>query len=94
MSSSLTELRCNVPQPPSFELKLAPEHVDLHHPRMTGTEAEVNWSMLNHGRSVLSSKCHNLDDEQLKLRTVSPGKLTLLGLLRRMSKVEHPWFQR
>jgi hypothetical protein len=50
--------------------------------------------MLNHGRSVLSSKCHNLDDEQLKLRTVSPGKLTLLGLLRRMSKVEHPWFQR
>jgi uncharacterized damage-inducible protein DinB len=61
---------------------------------MTGTEAEVTWSMLNYCRSVLLLKCQNLDDEQLKQRAVLPSSLTLLGLLRHMTKVEHYWFQR
>ena len=72
----------------------AVEHVDLRYPHMTGTEAEVTWSMVDYCRSVLLLKCQNLDDEQLKQRAVSPSNLTLLGLLRHMTKVEHYWFQR
>jgi len=72
----------------------AVEHVDLRYPRMTGTEAEVTWSMVDYCRSVLLLKCQNLDDEQLKQRAVPSSDLTLLGLLRHMTKVEHYWFQR
>jgi uncharacterized damage-inducible protein DinB len=72
----------------------AVERVALAEPRLSGTEAEVTWSVLEYCRSVLLLKCQGLDDEQLKRRAVAPSNLTLLGLLRHLTKVEHYWFQR
>src|ERR1019366_3848513 len=62
--------------------------------RMSSTEEQVTWSMVEYCRSVLLLKCQNLSDEQLKLRATPPSELSLLGLLRHMTKVERYWFQR
>jgi uncharacterized damage-inducible protein DinB len=72
----------------------AVEHVEPAFPRMTGTEAQVTWSMVEYCRSVLLLKCQNLSDQELKARAVAPSELSLLGLLRHMTKVERYWFQR
>jgi uncharacterized damage-inducible protein DinB len=72
----------------------AVEHVEPSFPRMTGTEAQVTWSMVDYCRSVLLLKCQNLSDGQLKRRATPPSELSLLGLLRHLTKVEHYWFQR
>jgi uncharacterized damage-inducible protein DinB len=72
----------------------AVEHVEPSFPRMTGTEAQVTWSMVDYCRSVLLLKCQNLSDGQLKRRASPPSQLSLLGLLRHLTKVEHYWFQR
>jgi len=70
------------------------EHVEPSFPRMSGTEEQVTWSMVDYCRSVLLLKCQNLSDHQLKLRATPPSELSLLGLLRHMTKVERYWFQR
>ncbi len=72
----------------------AVEHVEPAFPRLTGTEGEVTWSMVDYCRSVVLLKCQNLSDEQLKRRATPPSALSLLGLLRHLTKVEHYWFQR
>ena len=72
----------------------AVEHVEPHFPRMSGTEAQVTWSMVDYLRSVLLLKCQNLGDEQLKRRATPPSQLSLLGLMRHLTKVERYWFQR
>jgi uncharacterized damage-inducible protein DinB len=72
----------------------AVEHVEPSFPRMTGTEAQVTWSMVDYCRSVLLLKCQNLNDDQLKSRATPPSELSLLGLVRHLTKVERYWFQR
>jgi hypothetical protein len=62
--------------------------------KVNGSEADIDWSMLEHFRSVLLSKCRGLNEEHLKLRSVEPSSLSLLGLLRHMSEVEISWFAR
>src|ERR1019366_8175867 len=76
------------------EFMPAVEHIEPSFPRMSGTEEQVTWSMVEYCRSVLLLKCQNLSDEQLKLRATPPSELSLLGLLRHMTKVERYWFQR
>jgi uncharacterized damage-inducible protein DinB len=51
-----------------------------------------NW--LTHHRLTLLKKCSGLTEEQLKLRTVEPSTLSLLGLVRHMAEVERWWFRR
>ena len=72
----------------------AVEHVEPSFPRLNGTEEQVTWSMVEYCRSVLLLKCQNLSDGQLKRRATPPSELSLLGLLRHMTKVERYWFQR
>jgi hypothetical protein len=72
----------------------AVEHVEPSFPRLAGTESQVVWSMVDYLRSVVLLKCQNLSDDQLKERAVAPSDLTLLGLVRHLTKVEHYWFQR
>jgi uncharacterized damage-inducible protein DinB len=55
-------------------------------------------SMLNawleYHRATLAIKCEGLTDEQLRLRSVPPSTLSLLGLVRHMADVERNWFRR
>ena len=44
-------------------------------------------------RSTLATKCTGLTDDQLRQRSVPPSRLTLLGLVRHMAKVERYWFR-
>jgi uncharacterized damage-inducible protein DinB len=39
-------------------------------------------------------KCDGLDDAQLKVRSVEPSSMSLLGLVRHMAEVERNWFRR
>ncbi|MFE1785297.1 DinB family protein [Streptomyces sp. NPDC059506] len=51
-----------------------------------------NW--LEYHRQTLAVKCEGLTPEQLRLRSVSPSSLSLLGLVRHMAEVERNWFRR
>ena len=52
----------------------------------------VAW--LEYHRATLEQKCEGLTDDQLRMRSVPPSTLSLLGLVRHMAKVEHSWFRR
>lgn len=49
---------------------------------------------LDYHRDTLLHKCQGLTAEQLKLRSVEPSSLSLLGLVRHMADVERAWFRR
>jgi uncharacterized damage-inducible protein DinB len=51
-------------------------------------------SWLDFHRATLLWKADGLDDDQLRLRSVPPSSLTLLGLVRHMAEVERWWFRR
>lgn len=57
-------------------------------------ERAVLVDYLRHYRLTLEMKCEGLDDEQLARRSVPPSALSLLGLVRHLTKVEHSWFRR
>jgi hypothetical protein len=44
-------------------------------------------------RLTLGMKCEDLSPEQLVTRSVPPSTMSLLGLVRRMARVEYNWFQ-
>ena len=48
---------------------------------------------LTHYRATLARKCAGLSPADLARRAVPPSRLSLLGLLRHMARVEHFWFQ-
>ena len=58
---------------------------------MVEREALEDW--LDYHRQTLLSKCAGLTSEQLKMRSVEPSRLTLLGLVRHMTDVERWWFR-
>jgi uncharacterized damage-inducible protein DinB len=49
---------------------------------------------LDFHRATLLHKCAGLDEDQLRRRTCPPSTLSLLGLVRHMTEVEHAWFGR
>jgi uncharacterized damage-inducible protein DinB len=49
---------------------------------------------LDHYRGALERKCAGLDAEQMGRRSVPPSAISLLGLVRHLSRVEHHWFRR
>jgi hypothetical protein len=51
-------------------------------------------SWLDYHRLTLLMKCAGLTPEQLRLRSVEPSSMSLLGLVRHMSEVERSWFRR
>jgi uncharacterized damage-inducible protein DinB len=48
---------------------------------------------LDFHRRTLLGKCAGLTAEQLRLRSVEPSPLSLLGLVRHMAEVERSWFR-
>lgn len=57
-------------------------------------EAELLRGLLDWHRSTLLHKCAGLTGEQLATAPVPGSNLSLLGLIRHLSKVERIWFRR
>ena len=49
---------------------------------------------LDYHRVTLLMKCDGLSPEQLRVRSVPPSTMSLLGLVRHMAEVERSWFRR
>ncbi|WP_031077874.1 DinB family protein [Streptomyces sp. NRRL WC-3742] len=62
-------------------------------PPMAADEAPMLHAWLDYHRATLALKCEGLTDDQLRLRSVPPSNLSLLGLVRHMAEVERYWFQ-
>jgi uncharacterized damage-inducible protein DinB len=56
-------------------------------------ERTLLTSFLDYQRQTLAMKCERLTDEQIRTRSVEPSGLSLLGLVRHMTKVERVWFR-
>ena len=67
-------------------------------PRMTRRprrgERAVLVEYLEHYRATLELKCEGLTPEQLGTRSVPPSRMSLLGMVRHLARVEHSWFRR
>ncbi|MFD3543549.1 DUF664 domain-containing protein, partial [Streptomyces sp. NPDC058662] len=61
-------------------------------PALTGDEYQTLTTVLQRQRDTLMMKCAGLDTEQLRRRAVPTSRLTLLGLVRHLTEVEHGWF--
>ena len=60
---------------------------------LTGPERPMLQAFLDWQRTTLLIKCAGLTGAQLAERAVPPSSLTLLGLVRHMTKVERAWFR-
>ncbi len=56
-------------------------------------ERAMLQAFLNWHRATLLYKCQRLTGEQLAERSVPPSDLSLLGLIRHMTRVERTWFR-
>ncbi|MEG8179923.1 DinB family protein [Nocardia terpenica] len=61
-------------------------------PPGTSGERETLTGFLQYQRDTLAWKCSGLTAEQLRQRAVPPSNLSLLGLIRHLTAVEHSWF--
>lgn len=61
-------------------------------PRIAGERAALQGWLTYH-RQALLAKCAGLTGEQLKIASVPPSNLTLLGLVRHLAEVERYWFR-
>jgi uncharacterized damage-inducible protein DinB len=68
--------------------------VDRKPEPLLGGERTMLEGWLDYHRETLLMKCVGLTAEQLKLRSVEPSSLSLLGLVRHMADVERSWFTR
>jgi uncharacterized damage-inducible protein DinB len=60
----------------------------------TGDERSTLLAFLEWQRATLARKCAGLAPDQLRIRSVEPSTLSLLGLVRHMADVERGWFRR
>jgi uncharacterized damage-inducible protein DinB len=60
---------------------------------LTGPERPMLQAFLDWQRATLLYKCAGLTGEELARRTVPPSSLSLLGLVRHMTRVERAWFR-
>ncbi|MGA5112523.1 DinB family protein [Streptomyces sp. NRRL S-1314] len=63
-------------------------------PVFSGDERTMLESWLDYHRATLALKCAGLDDAQVRVASVEPSAMTLLGLVQHMAVVERNWFQR
>ena len=73
-----------MPSTPDGRL-IPPPHAD---------ERTMLESWLDFHRGTLALKCAGLDDSQVRLASIEPSEMTLLGLVQHMAEVERSWFQR
>jgi uncharacterized damage-inducible protein DinB len=71
----------------------APEADPRTYGNPVGEKATYREYIANY-RLTLEMKCEGLDAEQLASRSVPPSTLSLLGLVRHVTQMEHHWFQR
>jgi uncharacterized damage-inducible protein DinB len=69
----------------------APERIE---PPFDLADRPMLEAWLEYHRATLALKCDGLSDEELRLRSAEPSKLSLLGLVRHMADVERNWFRR
>jgi hypothetical protein len=67
--------------------------VERTDPPYEGDERTLLIAWLEFHRATLAIKCAGLTDDQLRLRSVPPSALSLLGLVRHMAEVENNWFR-
>ncbi|WP_407554549.1 DinB family protein [Streptomyces sp. Pv4-95] len=67
------------------------ERVD---PPLRAGERESLRAYLDYHRATLAMKTDGLGDEELRLQSMPPSTLSLLGLVRHMAEVERTWFRR
>jgi uncharacterized damage-inducible protein DinB len=67
--------------------------VDRPEGPLTDPERPMLQAFLDWHRATLLHKCAGLTGEQLAERAVPPSGLSLLGLIRHMTKVERAWFR-
>jgi hypothetical protein len=67
---------------------------DRQLPPLDGDERTMLESWLDFYRLTLVSKCEGLDHRQLRVASVPPSGLTLLGLVQHAAEVERNWFRR
>src|SRR5438309_6863835 len=67
--------------------------VERSEPSLQLPERAMLDGWLDYHRATLAMKCDGLSDEQLRLRSVPPSSLSLLGLVRHMADVERQWFR-
>src|ERR1700692_2272446 len=60
----------------------------------TGDERSTLLAFLEWQRDTLARKCGGLEPDQLRIQSVEPSTLSLLGLVRHMADVERGWFRR
>ena len=63
-------------------------------PPYVADELAMLTSWLEYHRATLAMKCDGLSEEQLRVRSVEPASMSLLGLVRHMADVERNWFRR
>jgi hypothetical protein len=61
-------------------------------PDLQAGELAMLGQYLDFHRATLQMKCAGLTEEQLRRRAVPTSNLTLLGLVRHLTDVEHGWF--
>ena len=68
---------------------------DVERPRgpLTGPERPMLQAFLDWHRLTLLHKCAGLTGEQMAEHAVPPSSLSLLGLVRHMTRVERAWFR-
>ena len=62
-------------------------------PAIRNPERAALEDWLRFHRQTLLTKCAGLTGDQLKLASVEPSNLTLLGLVRHLTDVERTWFR-
>jgi uncharacterized damage-inducible protein DinB len=68
--------------------------IERTEPPMVLPERDMLESWLDYHRATLLHKCDGLDDDQLRIMSVEPSNMSLLGLVRHMTEVERNWFSR
>lgn len=68
--------------------------MDRAMPPMNADERTTLEGWLDFYRATLAANCEGLDDEQLRLASVEPSEMTLLGLVQHAAEVERNWFRR
>ncbi|WP_156744104.1 DinB family protein [Mycobacterium sp. 1164985.4] len=68
--------------------------MDRTMPPMNADERTTLEGWLDLYRATLAAKCEGLDDEQLRVTSVEPSEMTLLGLVQHAAEVERNWFRR
>ncbi|MBI3690643.1 MAG: DUF664 domain-containing protein, partial [Mycolicibacterium aromaticivorans] len=63
-------------------------------PPLNADERTTLESWLDFYRVTLAAKCEGLEDDRLRVASVPPSQLTLLGLLQHAAEVERNWFRR